>query len=112
MGLCFAMFVFLTFRGPLASHDSNPYPNRSRIARYNATKIGPSNPTPDIRKNLLGRIGSVIAEILEIQPFEDGNCKFLAPKSLGEARLMGGILERKGNASNINRNGVGNLIPN
>ena len=38
MGLCFAMFVFLTFRGPLASHDSNPYPNRSRIARYNATK--------------------------------------------------------------------------
>ena len=39
MGLCFATFVFLTFRGPLASHDSNPYPNRSRIARYNATKI-------------------------------------------------------------------------
>ena len=39
MGLCFAMFVFLTFRGPLASHDSNPYPNRSRIARYNATKL-------------------------------------------------------------------------
>ena len=39
MGLCFAMFVFLMFRGPLASHDSNPYPNRSRIARYNATKI-------------------------------------------------------------------------
>ena len=38
MGLCFAMFVFLTFRGPLASHDSNPYPNRSRIARYNVTK--------------------------------------------------------------------------
>ena len=28
MGLCFAMFVFLTFRGPLASHDSN----RIRIA--------------------------------------------------------------------------------
>ena len=22
----------------LASHDSDPYPNRSRIARYNATK--------------------------------------------------------------------------
>ena len=46
MGLCFAMFVFLTFRGPLASHDSNPYPNRSRIARYNATKTetpGPGN---------------------------------------------------------------------
>ena len=39
MGLCFAMFVFLTFRGPLASHDSNPYPNRSRIARYNASKV-------------------------------------------------------------------------
>ena len=39
MGLCFAIFVFLTFRGPLASHDSNPYPNRSRIARYNATKV-------------------------------------------------------------------------
>ena len=38
MGLGFAMFVFLTFRGPLASHDSNPYPHRSRIARYNATK--------------------------------------------------------------------------
>ena len=38
MGLCFATFVFLTFRGPLASHDSNPYPNRTRIARYNATK--------------------------------------------------------------------------
>ena len=34
------MFVFLTFRGPLASHDSNPYPKRSRIARYNATKLG------------------------------------------------------------------------
>ena len=40
MDLCFATFVFLTFRGPLASHDSNPYPNRSRIARYNATKFG------------------------------------------------------------------------
>ena len=39
MGLCFARFVFLTFRGPLASHDSNPYPNRSRIARYNAEHI-------------------------------------------------------------------------
>ena len=37
--LCFARFVFLTFRGPLASHDSNPYPIRSRIARYNATKL-------------------------------------------------------------------------
>ena len=33
--LCFSN---LTFRGPLASHNSNPYPNRSRIARYNATK--------------------------------------------------------------------------
>ena len=37
--LCFAMSVFLTLRGPLASHDSNPYPNRTRIARYNATKF-------------------------------------------------------------------------
>ena len=36
--LCFTRFVFLMFRGPLASHDSNPYPNRSRIAQYNATK--------------------------------------------------------------------------
>ena len=44
MGLCFAMFVFLTFRGPLASHDSNPYPHRSRIARYNATKEGRTTP--------------------------------------------------------------------
>ena len=33
------VFVFLTFRGPLASHDSNPYPTRSHIARYNATKL-------------------------------------------------------------------------
>ena len=39
-GLCFTRFVFLTFRGPMASHDSNPYPDRSRIARYNATKLG------------------------------------------------------------------------
>ena len=38
-GLCFARFVVLTFRGPLASHDSNPYPNLSRIARYNTTKL-------------------------------------------------------------------------
>ena len=38
MGLCFAIFVFLTFRGPLASHDSNPYLDRTRIARYDATK--------------------------------------------------------------------------
>ena len=37
-GLCFARFVVLTFRGPFASQDSNPCPNRSRIARYNATK--------------------------------------------------------------------------
>ena len=43
-GLCFATFVFLTFRGPLASHDSNLYPNRSRIARYNATKFGVKAP--------------------------------------------------------------------
>ena len=34
--LSVTVFVFLTFRGPLASHDSNPYPNRTRIARYNA----------------------------------------------------------------------------
>ena len=27
-----------TVPSPLASHDSNPYPNRSRIARYHATK--------------------------------------------------------------------------
>ena len=46
MGLCFAMFVFLTFRGPLASHDSNPYPNRSRIARYNATPVWDPSLTP------------------------------------------------------------------
>ena len=43
-GLRFAGSVFLTFRGPLASHDSNPYPNRSRIARYNATKLVLSAP--------------------------------------------------------------------
>ena len=30
--------MFLTFRGPFASHDSNPCPNRSRIMRYKATK--------------------------------------------------------------------------
>ena len=41
MGLCFAMFVFSTFRGPLALHDSNLYPNRSRIARYNALPTAP-----------------------------------------------------------------------
>ena len=29
-GLCFARCVFLTFRGPLASHDPNLYPNRNR----------------------------------------------------------------------------------
>ena len=34
MALCFARFVFLTFRGSLASHDSNPYLTCSRIARY------------------------------------------------------------------------------
>ena len=28
-GLRFAGFVFLTFRGPVASHGSNPYPNRT-----------------------------------------------------------------------------------
>ena len=39
MGLCFTICVFLTFHGPLASHGSNPYPSRSRVARYNATKV-------------------------------------------------------------------------
>ena len=43
-GLGFAGLVFLAFRGLLASHDSNPYPNRSRIARYNATKVGGNFP--------------------------------------------------------------------
>ena len=38
-GLCFAEFMFLSFCGPFASHDSNPYPNRSRIARYKPTKL-------------------------------------------------------------------------
>ena len=38
-GLRFAGFVFLTFPGPLASHDSNPYSNRSRITRCNATNV-------------------------------------------------------------------------
>ena len=37
--LCFAGFVLLTFRRLLASHDSNPYPDRSRITRYNASKL-------------------------------------------------------------------------
>ena len=34
----------MIFRWPLAAHDSNPYPNRSRIARYNATKIHSDTP--------------------------------------------------------------------
>ena len=38
-GLYLARFVFLTVRRPFASHDSNPYPNRSRIAQCNATKF-------------------------------------------------------------------------
>ena len=39
-GLCFAEFWFFDVsRAPLASHDSNPYPNRSRITRYNATMV-------------------------------------------------------------------------
>ena len=33
-GLLSQGFVFLTFRGAFALHDSNPYPNRSRISRY------------------------------------------------------------------------------
>ena len=49
MGLCFATFVFLTFRGPLASHDSNPYPNRNRITRYNATKVTIRGAQPSAR---------------------------------------------------------------
>ena len=36
-GLCFAGFVFLTFRGPFASDDVNPYLKRSRNARYKAS---------------------------------------------------------------------------
>ena len=70
-GPCFARFVFLTFRGPLASHDSNPYPNRSRIARYNATKFGayrglarvlksPSNPQSCRKKESILEKGASI----------------------------------------------------
>ena len=29
----------LAFRGPFASHDSNPYPNCNQITRYHATKL-------------------------------------------------------------------------
>ena len=56
--LCFARFVFLTFRGPLASHDSNPYPNRSRIARYNATKTlcALASPSTDYERSLKGSL--------------------------------------------------------
>ena len=32
--LCFAEFEFLTFHGLFASHDLNPYPTRSCIARW------------------------------------------------------------------------------
>ena len=38
-GPVFRNVCVLTFHGQLASHDSNPYPQRSRIARYNATKL-------------------------------------------------------------------------
>ena len=38
-GLCFARFVFLAFCEPFGSHDSNPYSNRGRMARCNATKV-------------------------------------------------------------------------
>ena len=38
-GLCFARFFILTFCGLFASHNSNPYPNRSRIARCIAAKM-------------------------------------------------------------------------
>ena len=51
--LCFARFVFLTFCGPLASHDSNPYPNRSRIALYNATKVDTQHPSFPGRRELV-----------------------------------------------------------
>ena len=33
-------FWFLTFRGPLAAHDSNLHPNCNLIARSNAIKVG------------------------------------------------------------------------
>ena len=29
--------LFLTFRGPFASHEANTFPNRTRIARYRRT---------------------------------------------------------------------------
>ena len=64
-GLCFAGFVYLTFLGLLASHDSNPYPNRSRIARYNATKSGTS--TGPMRPISLWAFHSAAASLLEQQ---------------------------------------------
>ena len=39
MALCLPRFWFLMFGGPFASHDSNPHPNRTSIARYTATKF-------------------------------------------------------------------------
>ena len=60
MGLCFAIFVFLTFRGPLASHDSNPYPNHSRIARYNATKhVGIAMVVSLVEASVAGRLAQM-----------------------------------------------------
>ena len=50
-------FVFLTFRGPLASHDSNPYPTDGRIARYNATKAR-------VAHSLLCRLASCMVSIV------------------------------------------------
>ena len=47
------VYVF-DFCGPLASHDSNLCPNRSRIARYNATTIGPSRITQLIPQEFSG----------------------------------------------------------
>ena len=45
-GLCFTRFVCLTFHGPFASNGSNPYLNRNRIERYNATLDGQNRQSP------------------------------------------------------------------
>ena len=49
LGLCFDI------SWPFASHDSNPYPNRSRIAQYNAIKLLRSCPVPFFRGVALPR---------------------------------------------------------
>ena len=60
-GLCFAKFVFLTFRGPFALHDSNPYPNRSQISGYNAAKkFGPSDESAAYALGLYQKKNSVV----------------------------------------------------